>query len=363
MKAFFPLGMKTVLETFGWNPFFRTHFEAFGTQGYSAGRVAVQHKGRYLLYTECGELWAQVAGKLRFEASGREDFPAIGDWLVIEARPREGQAVIRAILERKSNISRKVAGKKTEEQILASNVDVLFIVSGLDADFNLSRIERYLSMAWESGAVPVIVLNKADLAENIAERVREVEAVALNAEILVMSATMGQGIAELRNRIRMGKTGVLLGSSGVGKSTLINRLVGYERQMVQDVRKILGRGKHTTTRRELILLPSGGLIIDTPGMREIQPWGGTHGLLESFEDVQELARSCRFRDCQHIDEPGCAIKEAVERGVLESRRFQNYQKLERELRYLCLKQNQTAALLEKRKKIAKVFNRSLKKRI
>lgn len=352
------------LEHFGWTSFFEAYFFPYREEGLTAGRVAVQHRDRYVLYTEHGDLWGEVSGKFRFEVKGPDEFPAVGDWVAISARPEEEAATIHHVLPRKGKFSRKVAGTKTEEQILTANVDVVFLVSGLDGDFNPRRIERYLTVAWESGATPIIILNKADLCKNIEERTNEVESIAFGVSILTMSAARSEGVQQLLEFLPPGKTGALLGSSGVGKSTIINFLIGKERLKVQEVREDDSRGRHTTTHRELILLPSGGLLIDTPGMRELQLWGTGEGLQGTFEDIEELVRQCRFRDCQHQDEPDCAVKQALEDGSLDGERYKSYQKLQREMRYIAAKQNQKIMLERQRqwKKIGRLAKDAQKRK-
>ncbi|MBD2057266.1 ribosome small subunit-dependent GTPase A [Oculatella sp. FACHB-28] len=346
------------LSELGWSDFFAHSFEAYRVQGYTVGRVALEHKQAYTLYAEQGELSATVSGKLRHQATAAEDFPAVGDWVVVRNR-EEGQATIHAILPRKSKFSRKTVGGKTQEQIVAANIDTVFLVAGLDHDFNLRRIERYLVLAWESGATPVILLNKADLCDAVEERVLEVEEVAIAVPIVVLSAAQNQGLDALQPYLKPGQTSTLLGSSGVGKSTLTNQLVGTAQQSVQPVRQGDSRGRHTTTHRELLLLPSGGCIIDTPGMREIQIWSEGAGLEETFTDIEALAEECRFRDCQHQQEPGCAVRQALEAGALDEQRFASFQKLQKELNYLIRKQDQRATLAEKEK--WKQITKSLRK--
>ena len=335
------------LETFGWSEFFAAHFAPFVNGGYSAGRVAVQHKTQYELYTEYGELSAETTGKMQYDARSKKDLPVVGDWVVIRAREQESKATIYDILPRKSRFSRKVAGTKTEEQIVAANIDTVFLVTGLDGNFNLRRIERYLVVAWESGANPVIVLNKADLCADVGQKVHEVGSVALGVPIVVMSAISDRGLDQVLAHIKRGTTGALLGSSGVGKSTIINHLLGRELLKTQEVRETDDRGRQTTTRRELIVLPSGGLLMDTPGMRELQLWGGDEGIKEAFEDIAELAQQCPFRDCQHGPEPGCAVQQALEDGTLDPGRFASFQKLQKEITYLNRRQDKPAELLEK----------------
>jgi len=336
------------LEAFGWNEFFASSFAPFAAQGYGVGRVAVQHKTQYELYTEHGELRAETTGKMQYEARSKDDLPVVGDWVI--TRPRDAEmATIFDILPRQSKFSRKAAGKKTEEQIVAANIDTVFLVTGLDGDYNLRRMERYLVVAWESGAAPVIVLNKVDLCNDIAGVIQEVDSIALGVPVIVMSALNDQGLEELLPHIKKGTTGALLGSSGVGKSTIINHLLGSEIQKTREVRENDDRGRHTTSRRELILLPSGGLLMDTPGMRELQLWGGDEGIKDAFDDIAALAQQCRFRDCQHGVEPDCAVQSAIESGALAAERFESYLKLQKEIAYLHRKEDKAAELLVKEK--------------
>ena len=335
------------LTSIGWNSFFENHFETYRSQNFTAGRIAVEHKERYEIYTEHGELSGEITGKFRFEAERREDFPAVGDWVVMHVIPDDRFALIHAVLPRKTKFSRKVAGSTTEEQIIAANIDTVFIVSGLDEDFNLRRIERYLLMSEESGADAVVLLNKADLCSDAQEKYEAVRAVAPAAPVHILSALHHQGMDQIRSHIATGKTASLLGSSGVGKSTIINALIGNAVQTVQEVREESGKGKHTTTRRELFILPGGGILIDTPGMRELQLWSGSDSLGNTFEDIESLARQCRFRDCKHEAEPGCAVRAALDDGSLDPGRFRNYIKMQKEIRYLALRQDANAARAEK----------------
>jgi ribosome biogenesis GTPase len=343
------------LNQLGWNEQFAQSFERDRQPNYTVGRVALEHRGAYTLYAEQGELTGEISGKLRHQTVQSQDFPAVGDWVVIESRTAEKRATIHRILPRKSKFSRRAAGPETAEQIVAANVDTVFLLSGLDQDFNPRRIERYLLLTWESGANPVIVLNKADLCETLEEHIAEVTAIAPGIPILCLSALHHQGLDALKPYLQPGHTVALLGSSGVGKSTLTNQLIGAERQAVQAVRSGDDRGRHTTTHRELLLLPSGGLIMDTPGMREIQIWAGENSVQETFADVETLAGQCRFRDCQHQREPDCAVQMAIAQGLLDPSRLANYQKLQREVNYLSRKQDQQAQRDEKArwKKITK----------
>lgn len=350
------------LTEIGWNPFFCEYFEPYKAQGYSPARVLRGQQGIYTVFSSSGELTAEVSGKLRYHAFSDTDFPVVGDWVVIYPRPEEEKATIHAILHRKTKISRKVPGEITAEQVIAANVDTIFIVIGLDRDFNLRRIERYLTFVYNSGAQPGIVLNKADICPDLDSCLIEVEAIAVGVPIHALSAKENQGFESLLEYLTVGKTAALVGSSGVGKSTIINSLLGVERQQVNPISSSTNKGQHTTTSRELILLPTGGLLIDNPGMRELQLWGEEEELKETFKDIEELSIRCRFHDCQHENEPGCVVKEAVEEGVLDQNRYQSYLKLKKELLYLEKRQCQSAAAIEKEKwKPIEKWKRAMKK--
>jgi len=334
------------LKRLGWSPLFSEEFEArYADRGYIAGRVALEHKNSFVIHTEQGEIRAEIAGRLRHHAAARADLPAVGDWVAIELR--DGHAIIQGVLRRTGWFSRKAPGDAATEQIVAANIDTVFIVVGLDGNFNLRRIERTLILAWESGARPVIVLNKADLCDDIGQRIAEVEEVAIGVPVIPISAAEGKGSEELGTYLPAGTTAVLLGSSGVGKSTITNLLAGEERQRISAVSGSVGKGRHTTTHRELILLPSGGVIIDTPGMRELGLWGEEDSLRETFEDIEALGERCRFSDCGHGSEPGCMIRRALDDGTLDAGRYRNYQKLQRELGYLERRDDVQAALQTK----------------
>lgn len=329
-----------ILNKIGWDSDYQDQFNQLTNDIENEvipGRVCVEHKSFYKVLTEYGELLAEISGKLRYEAEEREGFPAVGDWVVLAPRLENNRAIIKGILPRKSKFSRKVAGKKVEEQIVATNIDTVFIVSSLNNDFNVRRLERYLTQVWDCGANPVIILNKADLCQEITEKIAEVEAIAFGVPIHVISCLTRSGIEELSEYISDGITIALMGSSGVGKSTLINMLLGEERQQTKDIRND-DKGKHTTTYRELIVLPQGGIIIDTPGMRELQLWNDGSGVSETFEDVERLAAQCKFNDCEHDTEPGCAVKKAIKEGTLSEDRLKSYRKMLRELFYLEMKQ-------------------------
>ncbi len=322
------------LTSLGWSEFFEGAFQPHRQQGHFAGRVVVEERGAYRLYTEQGELSARVRGKLRFDSESAADFPAVGDWVSLFRRERDGLAQIHAVLPRRSKFSRKAAGANSEEQVVAANVDTVFLVQGLDHDFNLRRLERYLVAAFESNATPIVILSKADLCNDVESKILEAESVAPGTPVHAISSVTGSGLEEIDRYVRPGVTVAFLGSSGAGKSTLINRIVGEEVQKTAEVRKHDSRGRHTTTHRELLVLKTGGLLIDTPGMRELQLWDAGGSLSEAFSDVESIAAACYFTDCRHQNEPGCAVREALADGSLDAARYESYVKLERELEYL-----------------------------
>jgi len=342
------------LESLGWNTSFADAFRPFEQDGLAPARVAVQHRGEYVVYTQNGELRAEVTGRLRNE----EEQPAVGDWVAVALREDEGRATIHSILPRRSAFTRKVAWAETKPQVVAANVDIVFVVCGLDANYNVRRIERYLTLAWESGAQPVVLLTKADLCDDVEARVYEVESVAFGVPVHSVSAPRGDGVESVRAYVTHGKTAALLGSSGVGKSTLVNALVGEDLLATQEVRED-GRGRHTTSHRQLVPLPEGGLVLDTPGMRELQLWDADSGLEAAFQDLETLAGQCRFADCEHQREPDCAVRAALADGTLEVERFESWRKLQRELERLARKQDGRARS-ESRKERAR-FARSMRK--
>jgi len=341
------------LADLGWTDGHTLDFEPHAAAGLAPGRVSEQHRGAYVVLTGDAEIRAEPAGRLSYEATGFGDLPAVGDWVAVALRPAEGAGTIQAVLPRRTSFSRKVAWSATEEQVVAANVDTVFLLSSLNEDLNLRRLERYLTLAWESGAKPVIVLTKTDLCPSVELRVLEVEAISFGVPVHAISSLTGDGLDVVRSYVEPGKTIALLGSSGVGKSTLVNTLLGEERLAVKEIRESDGEGRHTTTHRQLVPLPGGGLVLDTPGMRELQLWESSDGLGETFSEIEELAAQCRFNDCAHRTEPGCAIQAALQDGTLEQGRWANYLKLQRELAHLERRVDKRAQA-DERKKWAKV---------
>jgi ribosome biogenesis GTPase / thiamine phosphate phosphatase len=337
------------LEQLGWTPREADAFSPFAARGLRPARVAVGYGATFRVYLHEEETLAETSGRLRHDARTRRDLPAVGDWVAVRWALKGSRASIQAILPRKSLFSRKAAGEDTTEQILAANVDTAFLVSGLDRDYNPRRIERYLAMTRESGATAVIVLNKADLAEDLPARLVEVAAIAGGAPVHAISCKLRQGFDALTPYLQPGQTVALLGSSGVGKSTLINQLLGEERQVTRDVRESDQRGRHTTTYRELVPLQGGALLVDTPGMRELQLWDASEGVQETFDDIAGLAAGCHFNDCRHDAEPRCAVKEAVADGRLAPERLASYHKLQAELAALEIRQDALAREADKKK--------------
>lgn len=340
------------LEAFGWGAFFQNAFEQHAAQGRFPARVCGKYGRLCRLYTAQGEVWAETTGRLRHEATAAKDLPWAGDWVATRLPIGSGpssRAAIDAILPRRTVFIRKAAGKRAGEQVLAANADTVLLVMSLNRDFNLRRIERYVAAAWDSGARPVILLTKADLCASVDEKRAEAEAVACGVPAHAVSAVSQTGLDELRQYFSPGQTVAMLGSSGVGKSTLINWLAGRDLQRVREIRSDDDRGRHTTTVRELILLPGGGLVLDTPGLRELALWDADEGLRDAFGDIDALGADCRFRDCDHQHEPGCAVRAAVENGALATERLENYHKLQRELAYLRERENLPANAVERRR--------------
>ncbi|HEX5378879.1 MAG TPA: ribosome small subunit-dependent GTPase A [Phenylobacterium sp.] len=334
------------LQAYGWSDALQRQFQPHAARGLIPGRVVVQQRGLYRLATDQGELSAEVSGRFVHEA-GEAGFPVAGDWAACAARPQEGAATIHALLPRSSLFVRKASGPGQAAQAVAANVDVALLVASLNADLNPRRLERYLAVAWESGAQPVVVLTKADACPDVEAAVARIEAVAVGVEVHAVSAVTGQGLEGVAALLAPGRTAVLLGSSGVGKSTLVNALAGTELMAVGEIRQDDERGRHTTTHRELIRLPSGALMLDTPGMRELGLWDAEAGLAATFADVEReieaLSAQCRYRNCGHRKEPGCAVREAVEDGRLDEGRWKSWVKLQRELAHLDRREDPVAA--------------------
>ena len=332
----------------GWTEHFERASENYIRDGLEPARVGAQHKGSYILLSGVGELGAEISGRLRYLAVHQSDLPVVGDWVIVHRLPGEKKALIHAVLPRVTTFGRKVAGVVTEEHVLAANVDVYFLVAALDQQFNARRMERFLTMAWEGGGSPVIVLTKADLCDDIDAARAAAQEVGPQIDVHITSASTGAGIGELRSNLLPHKTGVFIGPSGVGKSSLVNLMVGHEVLRTEAIRDD-GRGRHTTTHRELVMLPEGGLVIDTPGIRELQLWDAGPGVDETFTDIRDLAAACRFSDCAHDREPGCAVRAAVEDGSLAPKRLESYKKLTRELAWLERKRDKRRASEESRR--------------
>jgi ribosome biogenesis GTPase / thiamine phosphate phosphatase len=347
------------LFSLGWRPFFAEHFLPYAAQGFLPGRVAIEHKVAYRVYLEMGEVTASLAGKLRHRALVRADLPAVGDWVAVRSEAGAHTGTIQAVLPRQSKFSRKVAGAATTEQIVATNVDTVFLVVALGQDWSPRRLERYLLLAAESGARPVVVLNKVDRCPDVAASVRAAAAVAPGVAVHAISARQGDGVPELTPYLGRGQTVALLGSSGVGKSTLINRLLRRDLLLTQEVRAHDQRGRHTTTHRELVVLPEGGVLVDTPGMRELQLWAGDEPTAQDFEDVEALAAACYFSNCQHRAEPDCAVRAAIAAGELAAERLDHYEQLQRERAALEARQDHLAQLAAKRavRSVTRLVNR------
>lgn len=344
----------------GWDTTWAAAFVPFATGGRRPARVVAVHKETAIVRDGDGlDRSAAVSGRFRHEALATSDYPAVGDWVALEpstGATGNGQVVISAVLPRRSafkrsaaDASRRTAGKLADEQVIAANVDVAFLVAGLDGDFNLRRLERYLAVAWSSGVMPVVVLNKADIGRDIEGRHAAVEAIAPGVPIVTLSALTGDHVDDLAPFLIPGTTAAILGSSGVGKSTLVNTLLGEARQATATVREDDSRGRHTTTHRELFELPGGALLVDTPGIRSLEVVGADVGVETAFDDIADLAATCRFSDCAHESEPGCAIRRALDDGSLDPARLASFRKLDRELRHADRKGDPRAQAEERRR--------------
>jgi ribosome biogenesis GTPase len=332
------------LEDIGWNEWFGARFAPYLERGLAPARVTLARARRVSAIGAEGALHAQLTGRLRHLSATASALPVAGDWIALS--PDSGLPMVEAVIERRTAISRKVTLGRTDEQVLAANVDIVFLVASVAA-VNLRSLERQLTMAWESGARPIVVLTKADLVTDAGVATSQA-AEALAVDAVLVSSLAGTGIEEIRGYLGRGTTAVLLGPSGVGKSTLVNALCGKEVLRTNQIRSD-GKGRHTTSHRELIRLPSSGLIIDTPGLRELQLWHAGGGLEKTFADIEELAASCKFSDCRHDGEPGCAVAAAVAGGELAPERLASHHKLQRELRVLALREDDLARIKERNK--------------
>jgi ribosome biogenesis GTPase len=338
------------LEPLGWDDTLERAYEAWtGKQDIQPGRVLIEFNYIYRVWSPQGETEAVLAGRLKHRATSRGELPAVGDWVAIRKRPDEDRGAIVGVLPRRSRFSRRMAGRVTDEQVVAANVDVVFLVMALDPDFSLRRLERYLLLARESGASPVVLLTKPDLCADVDGRVAEVSVIGGGVPVHVVSPKLNVGVDRLVDYLPPGRTGALLGSSGVGKSTIINRLVGRDVQKTKEVRESDSTGRHATSHRELVFLPHGGFIIDTPGMRELQLWDVGEAFTETFDDIEALAADCHFGNCRHRDEPRCAVKAAVDDGRVTQERLYSYLKLQDELSHLARQQDERAQLEQKRR--------------
>jgi len=323
------------LELAGWDDSWAETFAHHKDIGLLPGRVFTHNRQIYWIYTESGEITAEIAGALLYHAE-EADLPVVGDWIAFRQHSPNDPAIIHEVLPRRSKFSRKAPGRTFAEQVVAANIDTLFIVCGLDHDFKLRRIERYLAVASGSGASIVIVLTKSDLSSDVEQQVNEVASISPGIPIFPINALSAENVSVLLRYLDEGRTAALIGSSGAGKSTIVNQLLSVNLQDTQPTREHDGRGRHTTTQRELFFVPGGGLILDNPGIRELQLWSDTSPLESTFPEIEALATSCRFRDCSHQTDQGCAIQQSLANGELDRNRWRSYQKLQRELRHTAL---------------------------
>lgn len=336
----------TSLKNLGWDDFFQNQLKE--NESLIPGRISTENKTNYFVQTEFGEIIGEVSGKLYFTAESKSELPKTGDWVLLDYFEDEKKGIIQKILERKTKLSRKAAGQRTEEQIFAANIDYVIIVHAIDESFNYNKLDRQLVAAYQSKAEPIVVLSKSDLCQNKSELLQTIRA-DHQVKMIPTSTLTNEGIEELENIIESGKTYVLIGSSGAGKSTLINKLFGSEILKTQEVREADKKGKHTTTWRELIVLPQGGILIDNPGIRELQLWNAEEGLQNTFGEFAEFEEVCKYKDCTHTHEKGCAVLAALEKGEVSKERYDNYIKMRKELEYLETKQNDPSAIIRKKK--------------
>lgn len=327
---------------------------------YELGRVISQEKDLFRLVMDKEECMARVSGKFRYNVSAISEFPSVGDFVLVEHSFKDDVALIHKVLQRKSVFIRKAAGKNCMEQVVAANIDTIFLCMALNGDFNIRRLERYLSIAWDSGAVPVIILTKIDLCDDLQAKRFEIENVAVGVPVMEPSGLTGDGLQQIKQYLQKTKTVAFIGSSGVGKSTLINRLLGEECLKTNTIRKD-DKGRHTTTHRELFLIPDSGMVIDTPGMRELGMWKAGKGIEHAFSDIEKLAEKCRFHNCIHTSEPGCAVRAAMEGGMIDEERLKAYKKLKAENSYMEDTGNYMLAKKKKFKEIAKYNKNNLKR--
>ena len=346
------------LKALGWDKFFEEQFDKYRSSGFEPGRITIEQKERYMVHTAYGEFTGEVSGKLLYSTESNSDFPKVGDWVVLSIFKEESKVIVHEVLKRKNKFSRKFPGRKTEEQVLAANIDFIFIVQSLDENYNLRRIERYITMVHESKAEPVILLNKSDLDKDPVKKLSEVQKFFPGIKCFTLSSINNIGIEPLKEIIHSGITYAFSGSSGVGKSTIINKLAGKDIFNTQEVRIKDSRGKHTTTHRQLIFLENGGLVIDTPGMRGLELWNAPSGIAETFNEIDQYAECCHFSNCTHTSEIRCAVINALHNGKISEARYKSYLKLQKELRYLETKQDKFSYLESKKK--MKILHRAIK---
>jgi ribosome biogenesis GTPase len=341
-----------LIETYGWSEPLAREFAPFAAEGLIPGRIVVQHRDSYLVLTDQGELRGRISGRLLHEAA-EGGYPAVGDWVALALNPADGDATLHAVLPRRTAFVRRAVTDSSQGlQVIAANIDVVFVVTSLNADLNSRRIERYLAAAWQSGARPVVVLTKSDLSDDPQGQAAEIAALAADCTVLTISARQGLGLDSILGQLAPGETGVLIGSSGVGKSTLVNALLGEARMAIDTIRDGDDHGRHTTSHRQLILLPGGGLILDTPGIREVGLVDADEGVGAVFDDIEQLIQDCRFNDCRHDNEPGCAIQAALRGGGLDRARWDHFQKLGAEIAATEVKASEVAKAIERRRLVA-----------